>query len=530
MIGVIVLSGPSPAMHGLDAQRTSSLLPLGDRPALQHIVESLVTQGITSIELIVGHAPELVEKLLGNGDRWGCRFRYHLAVQTDRPYRSLRVIPEIATEPWVLIHAEQYPCVDFCSTPVTKTILHYGAFQKPAELGMPQAPAHEEDREYSWGGTVVSPATVVTDAFANSTLDELRGHFEQMIAAGSAAITRDADWLDLSTPERLLQSQTKLLEKKLAGLLISGTERQAGIWVSRNVMIHPSAILVPPLYIGPNSRLNRGARIGPNTVIGADCIVDSNTTVENSLVVEGSYVGQALEVSKAIVSHNLLVNVRLDASVDISEDFLLGRLARPHRQPWTGQVIHSLLAALLTLVFLPLTILSTLYYFIFCHIRYTSLEIVRTPLEEKSFVMRSCSLPCLGLNAWGIRRSASWEVFLRQFLPGLFAVLRGNLYLVGLPPRTVEEIEALPKDWRALYVAVKSGLITEAGTASTDLEDNMQLYLADAYYSVRRTWSYDLVLAARYFSRLVMPRQNSGRRLSVKPSDFHNERESLETK
>ena len=122
------------------------------------------------------------------------------------------------------------------------------------------------------------------------------------------------------------------------------------------------------------------------------------------------------------------------------------------------------------------------------------------------------------------------EVFLRQFLPGLFAVLRGNLYLVGLPPRTVEEIEALPKDWRALYVAVKSGLITEAGTASTDLEDNMQLYLADAYYSVRRTWSYDLVLAARYFSRLVMPRQNSGRRLSVKPSDFHNERESLETK
>jgi len=370
----------------------------------------------------------------------------------------------------------------------------------------------------------------VTDALANSTLVELRRHFEDRIADGSATITRDADWLDLSTPERLLQSQAKLLDKKLAGLLISGTERQAGIWVSRNVMIHPSAILVPPLYIGPNSRLNRGARIGPHTVIGADCIVDSNTTVENSLVVEGSYVGQALEVSNAIVSHNLLVNVRLDASVDISEDFLLGRLARARHDPWTGQILHSLFAALLVIVFLPLTVLSTLYYLIFRRIRYASLEIAKTPLEEKPFVLRGYSLPCLGLDAWGIRRSACWEAFLRQFLPGLFAVVRGRLGLVGLPPRTIKEIQALPEDWRALYVAGRAGLITEAGTASTDIEDNMQLYLADAYYSVRRSRSYDLILAARYFSRLFIPRRNSGYRLSAKPSDFHNERESLETK
>src|ERR1700679_2445933 len=114
MTGVIVLSGPFPGMHGLDAHRSPSLLPLGDRPALQHIVESLVTQGITSIELIVDHGPERVEALLGNGDRWGCSFRYHLAAQPDRPYRSLKVIPGISTEPWVLIHAERYPCVDFC--------------------------------------------------------------------------------------------------------------------------------------------------------------------------------------------------------------------------------------------------------------------------------------------------------------------------------------------------------------------------------------------------------------------------------
>src|ERR1700749_1228772 len=113
MIGVIVLSGPFKGMHGLDADRSPSLLPLGDRPALQHIVESLVTQGITSIELIVAHAPERVEELLGTGDRWGCKFRYHLAADPTRLYRSLKVIAGISAEPWVLIHAERFPCVEF---------------------------------------------------------------------------------------------------------------------------------------------------------------------------------------------------------------------------------------------------------------------------------------------------------------------------------------------------------------------------------------------------------------------------------
>src|ERR1700687_4193171 len=104
MIGVIVVPGPSPRMHGLDTERPAPLLPLGDRPVLQHIIESLAAQGIPSIELIVSHAPERVEALLGNGDRWGCSFRYHLAAQPERPYRSLKIISQTKTEPWVLIH------------------------------------------------------------------------------------------------------------------------------------------------------------------------------------------------------------------------------------------------------------------------------------------------------------------------------------------------------------------------------------------------------------------------------------------
>jgi NDP-sugar pyrophosphorylase family protein len=504
MIGVVVLSGPFAGMHGLDAQRSPSLLPLGDRPALQHIVESLVTQGITSIELIVDHGPERVEALLGNGDRWGCAFRYHLPAQSDRPYRSLKIIQDLSTEPWVLIHAEQYPCVEFSAPDPKKAVLYYGNFHNSSDSSS-AAPAPES----AWGGTALLPPMVITEEIANYTFDELRAYLEQLVATNEASVMSTTDWLDVSTPSRLLNSQNALLDKKLRGLLISGTERSSGIWVSRNATIHPSVTLIPPLYIGTNTRLSKGVKIGPYAVVGADCIVDTNTVIDNSLIFEGSYVGEALEVHKAIVAHNLLVNVRLDASVDISENFLLGRLDRPNRRTMIGTAFQSVFALVLLIVFLPVFLISTIYWLI-RGVTFKTIEIVELPVDDKPGALSTCPLLCVGADAWSIPRSAGWSAFLRQFLPGLFAVAAGKMNLVGMPPRTIKETEALPEDWRAIYLRGKSGLITEAGTTSTDVSDEMQLYLADAYYSVQQSLSHDFMLALRYFGRLIVPMRKQG--------------------
>jgi NDP-sugar pyrophosphorylase family protein len=499
MIGVIVLSGPFSGMHGLDAQRSPSLLPLGDRPALQHIVESLVTQGITSIELIVGHGPERVESLLGNGDRWGCTFRYHLPAQPERPYRSLKIIQDLSTEPWVLIHAEQYPCVEFSTSDPLKTVLYYGSFHDSSDSIRSTSTA-----ESSWGGAALMPPTAITDEIANYTFEELRAHFEKQLADGEASVVTTTDWVDVSTPARLLNSQNALLDKKLRGLLISGLERSPGIWVSRNATIHPSVSLTAPLYIGTNTRLGKGVRIGPYAVVGADCIVDTNTVIDNSLIFEGSYVGEALEVHKAIVAHNLLVNVRLDASVDISENFLLGRLERPNRQTMIHKAFQRVLALLLMIVLFPIFLVSTICWLI-RGVPFVTIEVVELPVDEKPGALGTCPLLCVGRDAWSVARPAGWSAFLRQFLPGLFAVIAGHMNLVGMPPRTVKEVEALPEDWRAIYFRGKSGLITEAGTTSTDVHDEMQLYLADAYYSVQKNMSHDFMLALRYFWRLIVP-------------------------
>jgi hypothetical protein len=489
-------------MHGLDTERPAPLLPLGDRPVLQHIIESLAAQGITSIELIVSHAPERVEALLGNGDRWGCSFRYHLAAQPERPYRSLKIISQTKTEPWVLIHAERYPCLKLTSAEAAEAVLYHGEF---ATDSSDQCETSIGDPRSIWGGAAVFPAGPLSDTFVNQTREELCVHLQGLVADASARVITAPDWIDASTPAALLNTQSKLLNRKLDDLMINGTERKPGIWFARNVVVYPMVELIPPLYVGPNCRLNRGVKLGPNTVIHGDCIVDANTTIEHSLVTAGSYIGEGLELSNSVVDHNLLVNVRLDASVDILESFLLGGLKQQRRGSWFSRIAHSITALPLILLFLPITLLSILYCAVVRRCFYTSTQMVEIPTEEK--ILASCGYPliCLGEDAWSVRRAAGWDAFLRQFLPGLFSVLAGRLSFVGLPPKTLRDIQQLPPEWRSMYLEARAGLITEASLTSADADDEMQLYLADAYYSVKRSWSHDLMLALRYMLRLIVP-------------------------
>jgi lipopolysaccharide/colanic/teichoic acid biosynthesis glycosyltransferase len=90
------------------------------------------------------------------------------------------------------------------------------------------------------------------------------------------------------------------------------------------------------------------------------------------------------------------------------------------------------------------------------------------------------------------------------------AVISGRLCFVGLPPRSVEDVERLSADWRSMYLDGRAGLISEASIASTDPGDETQLYVADAYYTVKRSLLYDLRLASRYFFRLLVPARRSG--------------------
>src|SRR5437764_2986305 len=111
MRAIIIATGESPGTEPLNEHYPTPLLPLVDRPFLQHVIESCVHQGIFRFDFILSHLPEKIEHFLGDGKRWGCTFTTHLVGDPLRPYRLLKILNfgDRPGESLLLGHADRLP-------------------------------------------------------------------------------------------------------------------------------------------------------------------------------------------------------------------------------------------------------------------------------------------------------------------------------------------------------------------------------------------------------------------------------------
>ena len=448
MIAILVAPGRNDSFEGLQDYYPVPLLPLADKPFLQHIVEYLASQNVRRFEFVLSDLPEKIESALGDGARWGCGFHYHLLPHDRNPLRLARAIGGTLDDIVVLGNAECLPELDLAAIPPSTLIARDGVWT-------------------GWG--VFRPA--------DFRLADFEG-FEQ---------TDVARYLSIESGQEFLRSQRLVLDQAFPGLMIGGRQADPGIWICRNVALHPTAKLNPPVYIGENCRIGGGAQIGPSAVIGQNCMVGAHTIMFDSMVAAGTYVGEGLELDSVIVDRNRLLNVRLGTSVLASDTFLLGSLTGHESRRNLYRAVSSL-AALVILFFLwPVLLLTWLYLVLARAGSLASEHAIHIPAGDDPGRWRD--EPILSFSVKGPHGRAGEFCF--HFLPGLLSVLSGCVFLVGVKPRSRAQLIALSSDWRSLYLKTKAGLITEAAVMFGNNPSEDELYTAEAFYSATESLGHD---------------------------------------
>ena len=487
MKAVILATGAAAPQPDGSAERAPMFLtPLLDRPFLQHVVEYIVDSGLVeTVEFVLHHMPERVEGLFGNGERWGVTFRYHLVRD---PARCCGPLAALSAEgaPVLLADAETLP----------------GA---PLKEYREQAGPVAFRGDSGWSGWAILDAPTLSGIRPGWAPEELERH----VAAATAkpgGVRESAVVLGVHSFAGVIASQRLVLEKRFTGLLFNGRQTQEGVWLCRNVTMHPTATLVPPVFVGENSRIGSGVRLGPNAVVANDCLVGKGTIVADSTILPGSYVGQELELDHVIVDRNRLINVRADGEIILHDDFLLSGMAlNPFRAAWTGLLSRASALLLIALTW-PLLLVTALGLALFRKgpLRHP-VRAVRLPAPEGAVEWPTYEWN--GFAAQGAPHSVSGH-FLLRFLPGLLAVLRGHLHLVGVEPRTPEAVRALPSDWRFLYLKARAGLVTEAFATFGESASEDEIYTAEAFYSVAAGPRHDLRILLRYAAGIFRPRRH----------------------
>jgi len=500
MLAVIMAPGLNPGLEGLNERYPTPLLPLLDRPFVQHVVEFIAQQGITQFEFILSHLPEKLEDFLGDGSRWGSAFRYHLTKDPMRPYEALKALRlDERQGPILMAQGDRMPQISLSQpdmpsdTPIAFCLAN----------GSPETPGPP-----AWSGWAVMPASFFAQTAPIGTEGDMA---IRVLAACPEAGARSpvSRMLDIRSYKGLIDAHRMVLDKSFEGLLLGGREADPGIWISRNVSLNPTARLVPPVFIGEGTRIGAGVQLGPHAVIGHNCILDSGSSIAGTVVFQGSYVGEALELSNVIVDKNRLINARLGTAVSIADQFILGGLSTRPLGDRVRSLLSRLTGAILLLVFWPLILITAAALKLFRkgpvrRIR----EAVLIPASSDPALWRTFSywtfLPDRGEGKGkkGTLRTASRDIFLRA-LPSLIPVAMGRMRIVGVSPRTRDEVMALSEDWRALYLRTQSGIVSEALVHYGEDPTEDERYSAEAFYSAMSGFKHDLELLWGYGARLL---------------------------
>ena len=474
MRAVLIATGYPEGMGTLMCSyRPTPLLRIADKPVIFYIMEFLVKHKITKCDLVLNHLPQMIETRLGDGERWGLQITYHLARDAAQPFAVLRPAVQGWKEDTVLFGMgdclPSFGPEDFAQG--APTLFYYP--------------------DKAWSGWSILPTKALEGIPSKTPLAEM----PRFLAAESRAASVKPS-LSTRSLEDLKKSNLMIIAQKNPQYLLPPTARmvESAVWLSRAVSLHPTAKVLPPVFIGQNCQIKSGAVIGPNAVIENNCIIDSRSVIQDAIVCYRSYVGEGLEIRNCIVDRNLLINLALNTNVTIHDDFILGDMSPPKFKLFPIMLLERLLAAISLLLFFPVYLYLKKNHGI--HLD----PMLQLPASNDRYTWKTFNWMTFGENPK--KKPGAMQRYFRR-LPTLWNIIKGEAHFVGVSPRSITDVENLPPDWQKLYLKSKVGLITLSDLDNTPDPTIDDLYASEVFYSVHMGFLYDLKLLFRWLVKKI---------------------------
>ncbi len=287
---IILAAGASTRTYPLTLDRPKPLLPLLNKPLLQHTLEQL--DGLVEeVILVVGYRWQQVRDRFG--DRFGgLRLTYCLQEEQLGTGHALRQVAAFVSGRFLVLNGD-----DLVHRRDLEAVAsyRYGMLGAPVEDPRPFG-VLQLDEEGCVTNIVEKPQHFQGPALVNTGVFVLQPDVLEMLAAVSLSgrgeyelvdvvrllppddrcrVARVQEyWLPVGYPWNLLEANRFLLER--AG---SAVPRLDGVSVE------------PPVIVGSGSTVEPGCTVGPGTTIGRDCHVAGGSQLENCLVMDGVTIG-----------------------------------------------------------------------------------------------------------------------------------------------------------------------------------------------------------------------------------------------
>lgn len=315
MKAVILAAGEGRRLEPLTNLRPKPMIPVANKPLLEHVVEAVSAADIDEIVLVVGYKRKRIQDYFGDGNDWDVDIDYAIQrKQLGTGDAVLQAETHIDGDFLVLngdrvIEPSVIEAVVEARAAAGETVMAVTAVDEPGLYGVIDIEnghvrdIREKPPAYAIESNLINAGVYAfgTDVF--EAIRETEGHGELALTATLrerlddspvTAVTFDTPWLDVTRPWDLLTVNGRLLDREATGASPSAT-------------VHGSAVVAEATAVGDDTTVMPGAAVLRGTAVGDNVHVGANAVIRNSLVLSDVVIGAGTVLYDCVVGANARV-------------------------------------------------------------------------------------------------------------------------------------------------------------------------------------------------------------------------------
>lgn len=298
------------------------MIPVVNRPFLQHMLDYLRRHGITDVVLSMCYRPQEIEQYFGDGGAFGIDLTY---VVEDSPLGTAGgvknveqhidgtclvfngdILTDLDLGAMLEAHRQRGAVVSIALTPVEDPTA-YGLVETDADgrvLGFVEKPSWDRvTTNLINAGTYIVEKDVLRHVPDRQFYMFEHGLFPTLVQLGAPVFgyPSDAYWIDIGTPEKYINVHRDLLSGKVA-IKLNGKELRDGVWVDDRCDVDPSASLTGPIVLGRGITVGPGAIITGPVVVGDGCRIGRGAHIEDAIIWQDTSIGNHVTMKNCVVA------------------------------------------------------------------------------------------------------------------------------------------------------------------------------------------------------------------------------------
>lgn len=320
MKGMILAAGKGTRVRPITQSIPKPMIPILGKPVMESMIELFAQHNINKIVINTSHLAEVIEGYFGDGHHFDVQLSYSYEGElVDGEYRSqalgsaggMQKIQQFSgffDETFVVVCGDAWIDLDLSeavrqhkknggiATIITKNVHideveKYGVVvtdSKGQVTSFQEKPAKEDalSTNINTGIYIFEPA--IFDYIPNEGEYDIGGELFPKLVEHKVpfyAVEMKFQWLDVGNITDIWSVTRDILDGKVPGYRIPGTQVKAGVWVGINSVVDlDNCDIRPPVVIGSGCKVENGAKLLGPALIGANCQLDKGCIVEESLI------------------------------------------------------------------------------------------------------------------------------------------------------------------------------------------------------------------------------------------------------